>query len=302
VAGLVDGAEGEDEEDDEREKDKEEEEEEEFEDEDKEEEEAVDDVNPGPDPLRNPCRTVRYHSANFSKAVAARRWSCGCEEQAPHSSVAEIVRVASRLKVSISSRVRSPGLWPMFVVLLVPVLPPLFLVLIEGAPDPDDDRHMSAHVCSALMALAAAVMQGLAGVEQHRRVGASAALLGRVLMLLLTAARGMPLPPRACPASGLGGGVSAAALLAPNPPTSHDSQASRSETEGSPASARKSDSSDAVKPSTNSESPLPSGEVPAVLDGLRLKRGSPWLPLPKVWTRSGYKLHSIVGWHKCSAA
>lgn len=116
VVGLVDGddddAEGEDREEDERGGEREEEEAEPDKEEEEEEwEEDVHDVSPGSNPLRTPCTTVRYQPASFSSAVAARRWSCGWEEQALQSSVAEMARVASRLEVSMASRVRGPGGW-----------------------------------------------------------------------------------------------------------------------------------------------------------------------------------------------
>ncbi|KAK3297916.1 uncharacterized protein B0H64DRAFT_393390 [Chaetomium fimeti] len=187
-----------------------------------------------------------------------------------------MVYVASRLEVSMASRVRGPPAWLAFVVvpavLLVAVVVfpplPLLLVLVEDdlAPGGEDDRHMSAHVCSALMALAAAARQGLAGLEHLRRLGASAALLGWVLILLPMG--GMP-PPCACPASGPEGGVIAAVASAPKPPASHGSQASMSEREGGPESVKNSDNDEAVTPSPNSDSSLPPGDVPALPDGLR---------------------------------
>ncbi|KAH6851188.1 hypothetical protein B0I37DRAFT_353558 [Chaetomium sp. MPI-CAGE-AT-0009] len=271
----------------------------EEEEEDKEEDEDEDVEDEMPPRVRTPSATVRYQPASFSSAVATRRCSCGCEEQTLHSSVAEMARVASRLEVSTASMVRGPGgggggWW-----LLVP---PLLLPVVEADLDPDndgddeddgnDERHMLAHVCKALMALAAAVRQGFVGLEQ-RRVGVLTRLLALVPAFLLIGK-----PPSFEIASGSDGGVVAVMALVPKLATSQDSQASMSDREPreeGAESASRSGSSDAAGPTMNSDSSLPLGDVPTVPDGSRLKKARPWLLVPRVWASSGYKLHSIVG-------
>ena len=181
-------------------------------------------------------------------------------------------------------------------------LPRLLLLVVDTDPDPDedgdreddekDDRHISAHVCIALMALVTAVRQVLVGLGQ-RCVGTSTTLLAPVPIFLL---RGMALSIGIVSESD--GGVVAAMASVPKPPTSQDSQASMSDREPREAgaeSASRPDNSDAVVPSRNPDSSLPSGDVPTAPDGSILKSVRPWLLLPRVWAISGYKLHSIVG-------
>jgi hypothetical protein len=167
--------------------------------------------------------------------------------------------------------------------------------------DAGEERHMSAHACSAPTALAAATMQGLAGLEQLPVCVLLVRSGGAVLLLLLV--RGGPTPttpawwllllgtgmlPPACakPVAGSDdGGVTAVVVLpVPSPPRSHDSQASRSGSVGWSGSASKSE--------ICSDSSLPPGDVPMVPAGSKSK-----LLVPRGWASSGYKLHSIVGWH-----
>jgi hypothetical protein len=181
-------------------------------------------------------------------------------------------------------------------------LPLLLLLVVDVDVDPDEDgdkddsendeRHMSADVCTALMALATAVMHVLLGLGQ-RRVFISTTLLERVPVFLL-----IEMPLSTGIASESDGGVVAAMASVPNAPTSQDSQASisdREPSEGGSESARRPDSSDAVVPSRNPDSSLPLGDAPKVADGSMLKSARPWLLLPRVWASSGYQLHSIVG-------
>lgn len=74
----------------------------------------------------------RYQSTSFSRAVAARRCSCGRLEQTSHPSAARMVEVASRPAVKTVSMPRAPdGL----------VCCPWRWVVIGGDEESDDDEE-----------------------------------------------------------------------------------------------------------------------------------------------------------------